>query len=158
MEGAKIVGIRIFSTKYSDAERTRFKKIYRLTSLLCSEDINVSELENTELKPFKVGGRIRIDGEDIYIKNKLYSARQLQRITINTEGSMRIYDRYGKKLCGSFTLNLSSSNIELFCIWARKYNVPGELVSGKGERTLQKVFLTLVFIIILFVKVVSKII
>lgn len=150
-----MIGTKIFSAKMSDAEKTRYNKIYRLTSLLCSHDNDAlnTVIEKTELKPFKVGRRITVDGENIYIKNKLYCSYQLQKITINTEGSLCIYDRYGKKLCNWMELNLSSANIELFCIWARKCGVPAEEVSGKIERVFQLFVLTLTILVILLVKI-----
>lgn len=150
-----MIGTKIFSAKMSDAEKARYNKIYRLTTLLCSQDNDAlnTVIEKTELKPFKVGRRITVDGENIYIKNKLYCAYQLQKITINTEGSLCIYDRNGKKLCDWKELNLSSANIELFCIWARKCGVPAEAVSGKRERAFQLFVLTLAILLVLLVKI-----
>lgn len=139
--------------KISAAEKQRYDKIKLIVALLCG-DSQVTEvlIENTPDQTFKTGRRITVDGEIIRIKNKSYEARQLQKITINTEGSMRIFNRYGKKLCGSLTLNSSSANIERFCIWARKHKIPAEVVSGILERFLLVFFSGLVTLVIALVK------
>lgn len=139
--------------KISAAEKQRYDKIKLIVALLCG-DSQVTEvlIENTPDQTFKTGRRITVDGEIIRIKNKSYEARQLQKITINTEGSMRIFDRYGKKLCSSLTLNSSSANIERFCIWARKHKIPAEVVSGIPERFLLVFFSGLVTLVIALVK------
>lgn len=143
------------SGKMAQAENARYAKIQKLICcLLCQKDkiIFDDEVENALGKPFKVGRIITVDGEKITVKKKLYSALDLKKVTVNTEGSMSIYDRGSRKLCGPISLNLSSKNIELFCLWARKYDVPAELVSGKGERTFQRVFLAAVAAIIFLIK------
>ena len=144
--------------KISTAEKQRYDKIKRLTALLCGVnpiiDTLISDMQD---KPFKTGGRITVDGEIIRIKNKSYEARQLQKIVISTEGSMRIYDRYGKKLCGSLTLNSSPANVELFCLWARKHKIPAEAVSGIPEKVILSIFLGVVTMVVALVKVLSRI-
>lgn len=144
--------------KLNAAEKQRYDKIKRIVALLCSDSGVIDVLiANTPAGAFKTGRRITVDGDIIRIKNKPYEARQLQKIIINTEGSMRIYDRYGKKLCGSLTLNSSSSNVEQFCIWARKYKIPAEVVSGIPERFLLVFFSGAVTLVIALVKLLSHI-
>ncbi len=141
--------------KMSAAENIRYGKIQRLTYLLCSKDKSseMAFLENQALAPFKVGKSIAIDGENITIHKKAFSAQQMKRITINGEGSMALYDRSNKRLCGWKDLNLACSNIELFCVWAKQNGIPCETVSGKGERAFQIGFLVLVVIIIALIKI-----
>ena len=50
---------------------------------------------------------------------------------------MTVYNRDGRKLCGSIWLNSSTKNVELFCVWVRRHCVPVEVVTGKGEKALQ---------------------
>ena len=153
-----MIGTKIFKTKMSDAEKQRYDKIKRLIALLCSENRDIDAvIENTPIQSFKAGKRVTVDGEIIRIKNKSYEARQIQKIIINTEGSIKIFDRYGKKLCGSLTLNLSSNNINLFCIWARKHKIPAEAVSGIPEKVILTVFLGVVTLVVELVKVLSRI-
>lgn len=139
--------------KMKQAEDMRYAKIERLIDLLCSKKETVLE-DNGGYefnKQFKVGKRISVEGGNIIIKNKAYDSSELKKITINTEGSLSIYDRSGRKLCGWIDLNLSTKNIELFCIWARRNNVPAEVVSGKGERIFQlSVFVTAILVLVLF--------
>lgn len=145
-------------SKINEAEKQRYDKIKRIVALLCCDSKLVEIVaENSSDQHFKTGRRIIVDGEIIRIKNKAYEARQLQKIIINTEGSMRIYDRYGKKLCGSMTLNSSSANVERFCIWARKYKIPAEVVSGVSERFLLVFFSGLVTLVIAIVKLLTHI-
>ena len=124
--------------KIMQAEDMRYAKIQRLIDLLCPKEKNILEvLAEDGISPFDVGKRIKVDGKNIRIKNRDYFAAELQKVTINTEGSMAIYDRNGRKLCGSIDLNVSSKNVELFCLWVRKNNVPAEVVSGTRERIFQ---------------------
>lgn len=48
-----------------------------------------------------------------------------------------MYNRDGRKLCGSVWLNSSTKNIEMFCVWVRKYRVPVEVVTGKGGENVK---------------------
>ena len=127
------------------AEERRYAIIQRLTDLLCNkEEMVVDQLaENGMYEPFSVGKKIKIDGRNIKIRRKRYSSVELLKVTINTEGSMAIYDREGRKLCGSLSLNLSVKNIELFCVWVRKYNVPVEVVTGTHEKLFQWIILAM---------------
>lgn len=86
---------------------------------------------------FPVGMKIKINGSKIRIRNREYSSAELQKVTINTEGTLTVYDRDGRKLCGSIWLNSSTKNIEQFCVWVRKHHVPAEVVPAKGEKVLQ---------------------
>ena len=134
--------------------KARYSKIERLKNLLCTE--NFLPLDHAVLdsldKPFNVGKRISVEGQNISINKKPYCTLDIKKITINTEGSLAVYDRYGKKLCGSFALNLSTKNIELFCLWARKNNIPSEIVSGKAERAFQLIFAIVVFLAVIVLK------
>lgn len=142
--------------KMSEAVKQRSDKIKRMAALLCADSPVIDKLiADMPETPFKTGGMITVDGESIRIKNKSYEPRQLQKITLSTEGSMRIFDRYGKKLCGTLTLNLSSANIERFCLWARKHKIPAEIVSGRSEKFFQIFFLVLVTLIIVLIKLFS---
>lgn len=129
----------MITDKMSQAVNMRYTKIQRLIGLLCGEDNTIlDEIVRTGFtRPFNVGRKITVDGERLWIKNKSYMPYELQKITINTEGSLAVYDSSGKKLCGWSLLNVSVKNIELFCVWARKYHVPAETVSGKHERIFQ---------------------
>lgn len=145
-------------SKMTAAEKQRYDKIKLLTALLCGENRDIDfVIENTPVQSFKAGKRVTINGEIIRINNKSYEARQIQKIIINTEGSIKIFDRYGKKLCGSLTLNSSTNNINLFCIWARKNKIPAEVVSGIPEKVLLTVFLGVVTLVVELVKVLSRI-
>lgn len=125
--------------KMAQTETIRYAKIQRLIDLLCQKDKTILDniAEDSFYESFNVGKRIRIDGNHIIIKKQSYTPCELQKITINTEGSLSIYGSNGRKLCGWIDLNISVANIELFCLWARKHHVSAEVVSGKGERILQ---------------------
>ena len=134
--------------------KARYSKIERLKNLLCTE--NFLPLDHAALdsldKPFNVGKRISVEGQNISINKRPYYALEIKKITINTEGSLAVYDRYGKKLCGCFALNLSTKNIELFCLWARKNNIPAEIVSGRAEWAFQLLFAIVVFAAVMILK------
>lgn len=127
------------TNKMAQAEGMRYAKIQRLIDLLCPKEKHILDalIENELSDPFNVGKRIKVDGKNLRIKKKDYNSAELQKVTINTEGSMAIYGCNGRKLCGSIDLNLSTQNVELFCLWVRKNNVPAEVVSGTGERIFQ---------------------
>lgn len=144
-------------SKMSQAEEMRYAKIQRLTDLLCKKDELMDAAAKGLCAPFKVGGRITVDGTGITIGKKTYDALELKRITINTEGSLSIYERSGKRLCGRLTLNLSSKNIELFCMWVRKNGIPAEAVSGKGERTILIAFSVIIALIAVLMKILKYI-
>lgn len=143
------------ASKMKQAENMRYAKIERLTDLLCRKDHTVfDDIIGDDIdKPFKVGKRITVEGERIVIKNKAYDCLDLKRVTINTEGSFSVYDRSGKKMCGWAELNSSVENIELFCIWIRKHGIPADVVSGKGERTVQWVIFSVVLAVIVLIRV-----
>ncbi|MBD5513196.1 MAG: hypothetical protein HDR06_00715 [Lachnospiraceae bacterium] len=142
--------------KIMRAEDMRCAKIQRLIDLLCPKGNNILEvLAEDGIGPFDVGKRIKVDGKNIRIKNRDYIAAELQKVTINTEGSMAIYDRNGRKLCGSIDLNVSSKNVELFCLWVRKNNVPAEVVSGTRERIFQWCVLVVGVLLVIVYKVLN---
>lgn len=125
--------------KMSQAESMRYAKIQRQIDLLCGKDKTILDdmAKNGMNESFYVGKKITVNGENIIIKNKTYAPYELQKVTINTEGSLAIYDQSGKKLCGSIFLNVSTKNVELFSLWVRKHKVQAEVISGKRERIFQ---------------------
>jgi hypothetical protein len=137
------------------AQELRYSKINHLiqylqgtnTTLLIDEPI-----DDSELTAFCVGKRIRIDGKVIKIGKREYQVYDIKKVTINTEGSMAIYDKSDRKICGTLWLNVGEKNIELFCVWVRKNSVQVEVKSGKGELFLQYLFLGIVILIILLRK------
>lgn len=139
--------------KMSQAESMRYAKIQRQIDLLCGKDKTIlDEMAKDGMKePFHVGKKITVNDNTIRIKNKTYAPSEL-KVTINTEGSMAIYDYSGKKLCGSISLNVSTKNVELFSLWARRHNVPAEVVSGKRERIFQWVVFAVAFLVIILVR------
>lgn len=148
----------MLTDKMALAESARYAKIQRLINLLCQKDKNILTIlsEDSFNKPFKVGRKITVDGQKITVKNKTYDYYDLQKVTINTEGSMAIHDRSGRKLCGWIELNLSVKNIELFCLWARKYNVPAEVLPGKGERIFQWLIVAVSVVICVLFRIFRK--
>lgn len=147
------------ANKMSQAEKKRYSKIERLTNLLCGE--NVLPLDYSGMgsldKSFNVGKRINVEGQNIRINKKTYCALDIKKVTINTEGSLAVYDRSGKKLCGWSVLNLSTHNIELFCLWVRKNGIPSEIVSGKAEKAFQMSFLAVVVLVVVLIKLLRAI-
>lgn len=139
--------------KISNAEAIRYVKIQRLTDLLSKKDRLTDTLAEGLSTPFEVGRGITAHSDSITIGRKTYSSSEIKRVTINTEGSMSIFNRSNKKLCGWGRLNLSSKNIELFCIWVRKNGIPADVVSGSPERTLLVVFSVLVTFTAVLVKI-----
>lgn len=131
--------------KIVEAEEMRYARIQQLIDLLFhkSKNMPVDFVGEEMQESFPVGMKIKVDGNKIKVRNREYSSVELQKVTINTEGTMAIYDRDGRKLCGSIWLNSSTKNIELFCVWVRKYHVPAEVVSGKGEKALQMIILVI---------------
>ncbi len=131
--------------KIVQAEEMRYARIQQLIDLLChrQKNIPVDFIAEEMQESFTVGMKIKVNGNKIRIRNREYSSVELQKVTINTEGTMAVYDRDGKKLCGSIWLNSSTKNIELFCIWVRKNHVPVDVVSGKGEKVLQMLILVI---------------
>ncbi len=144
--------------KMLQAENMRYKKIERLANLLCDDNplpLDYSAMDSLD-DPFTVGKKITVEGENIIINKKTYSSSDIKSVTISTEGSLAIYDRRDKKLCGWSALNLSTKNIELFCLWARKHNIPAKTVSGNVERGFQLFFLVLVILTIVIIKIIHK--
>lgn len=139
-----------------NASAVRYKKIQDMIDLIKGEGSSKAIdaiLKNSLFAPFKVGKSIFIDGDTIKIGKKEYYYNDIDKVTVNTEGSIALYDRYGKKLCGSFRLNLSCYNIQLFCIWARLHGIPAEVVSGKKERIFQFLLLAATFIAVVLWKI-----
>lgn len=147
-----MIGNRI--EKIVQAEEMRYARIQQLIDLLFhkSKNMPVDLVEEEMQESFPVGMKIKVDGNKIRVRNREYSSVELQKVTINTEGTMAIYNRDGRKLCGSIWLNSSTKNIELFCVWVRKYHVPTEVVSGKGEKVLQMLILVFAVAALLFYK------
>lgn len=145
------------TNKMSRAEAMRYAKIKRLTELLCKKDSALDVASEGLCAPFKVGSGIAVDGSSLTVGKKTYDAMELKRVTINTEGSLSVYDRSGKKLCGWRNLNLSLENIELFCMWVRKNGIPAEAVSGKGERTILIAFSVIIALIAVLMKILKYI-
>lgn len=143
------------ASNMAQAESMRYAKIQRLIDMLCKEYKSVSEdvIGNEVNNPFNVGKRITVEGNKIIIRSKTYYASELLKVTVNTEGSLAIYDRSGRKLCGWAALNLTAKNIERFCIWVRRNGVPAEVVSGRGEKTLQWVILTVAILVSIIIKI-----
>ena len=141
------------------AESARYSKIQNVTNILnddvdgATRSIVFSDLiASTDLQPFCVGKAISIDGQTISIGKKSYPAYEIQKVTVNTEGSMAVYNRSGKKICGYLRLNVSMKNIELFCAWVRKYHIPAEIRSGKAERFFQYALLGITVLLCLLYK------
>lgn len=129
--------------KMAEAENMRYAKVQYITGLLTNNDKLNSILLTLPLSPFNVGKSIIIDGENIIIDKNKYNCREIGKVVINTEGSMAIYDVYGKKLCNCLKLNIGMKNIELFCVWVRQNNIPAEVKSGKSEIALQYTILAI---------------
>ena len=72
---------------------------------------------------FNVGKRLSVRGNTLHIGRKCFEAYEIGKFTVNSEGSMALYDRYGKKLCGTLSLNVSLKNIDIFCKWIKINNV-----------------------------------
>lgn len=102
---------------------------------------------------FCVGTKVSINGKTIRIGKKEYCVYDINRVTINIEGSMEIYDTDNKKICGTLYLNVGAKNIELFCIWVRNNSIQVEVKSGKGELFFQYFFLGMTVLMIILIKV-----
>lgn len=133
--------------KIAQSEEVRYARIQYLAKLLCQrEQRNPDDfMEDASCEAFSVGMKIKVRGNKITIRNREYSYSELQKVTINTEGTLAVYHRDGRKLCGSIWLNSSTKNVEQFCIWVNRYHVPAEIVAGKGEKALQILILVVAF-------------
>ncbi len=141
----------------SEAETMRYAKIQSLISLLQGKGNFVATdavLEPGMSLSFALGRKIAVEGSKIRIGKKSYNANEIKKVTINTEGSMAIYDSCGKKLCGSLRLNVSLKHIELFCVWVRKNNIPVEVLSGKGERFFQYMILFIAVTVMVLLRII----
>lgn len=141
----------------SEAETMRYAKIQNLISLLQGRGNFVAAdavLEPGMPLSFELGRKIAVVESKIRIGKKRYNANEIKKVTINTEGSMAIYDSRGKKLCGSLGLNVSLNHIELFCVWVRKNNIPVEVVSGKGERLFQYMILFIAVTVMVLLRII----
>ena len=105
---------------------------------------------------FNVGKRLSVDGNTLHIGKKSYEAYEIGKFTVNTEGSMALYDRYGKKICGTFSLNVSVENIHIFCKWIRNNNISAEVIPGRAEKIFQYIFLIIGAAVIILIKVFRK--
>ena len=105
---------------------------------------------------FNVGKRVSVSGNTLNIGRKSFEAYEIGRFTVNTEGSMALYDRYSKKICGTLGLNASLKNIDVFCKWIMINNISAEVVSGKSERIFQHIFLILGIIVIVLIQILRK--
>ena len=103
-----------------------------------------SMIGDGSLQPFSVGRTIKVDKDGITIGRRRMDIRDIGRMRISEEGSMALYDRYGKKICGTFTVNYMMENIELLCWCLHHYGVEAEITSGKGERVYQYIVLAIV--------------
>jgi hypothetical protein len=149
------MNIRAKGERMEKAQEFRYSKINHLIQYL--QGTNNAELidefaEDSELTAFCVGKRIRIDGKIIKIGKREYQVYDIKKVTISTEGSMAIYDKSDRKICGTLWLNAGEKNVELFCVWLRKNSVQVEVKSGKGELIFQYLFLGLVILIVLLRK------
>jgi hypothetical protein len=149
------MNIQANGKRIEKAQEFRYSKINHLIQYL--QGLNNARLideltEDSELTAFCVGKRIRIDGKFIKIGKREYQVYDIKKVTINTEGSMAIYDKNNRKICGALWLNVGAKNIELFCIWVRKNSIQVEVKSGKGELFFQYLFLGIVILIIILRK------
>lgn len=151
--------VDINRSNMSKAETMRYTKIQNLIDLL-QGNTNLAVIDSTLgdslPAPFTIGRRIAVDETTIKIGKKSYSIHEIKNVTINTEGSMAVYGNNGKKLCGSLSINVSSDNIELFCVWVRRCNIPVEVLSGKRERIFQYVILLVSVIVAVFLKLLNN--
>lgn len=141
-----------------ESETMRYKKIQNIISLLQGNEnavLTETILGNKPSLSFTLGRRIAIDGEKIRIGKQSFRAYEINKVTINTEGSMAIYNNYGEKLCGSLSLNASLDNIELFCVWVRKCNIPIEVISGNRERFFQYAILLITVAVIVLLRIIK---
>ena len=134
--------------KIAEAENMKYAKTQYITGLLTNNDKLNDILLTLPLSSFNVGKSTTIEGEDITIDKNKYNCREIGSVVISTEGSMAVYDAYGKRLCNRFKLNLASENIELFCVWVRQNNIPVKVKSGKPELILQYAILIAVIALI----------
>jgi len=151
--------MRSIEKRMSDAENARYGKINNLIGILKGErdgDIFSGLFENAFKSPINVGRKITIDGDELIIGNRKYSVRDLQKVTINKEGSMKLYERGGKKLCGTLSLNLASDNIELLCCWLRLHKVEAEIKSGISEKAFQWTVAAIAVITIILLQVINN--
>jgi hypothetical protein len=149
------MNIRANGERMEKAQELRYSKINHLIQYLQGTNNAglIDELaEDGELTAFGVGKRIRIDGKIIKIGKREYQVYDIKKVIINTEGSMAIYDKSDRKICGTLWLNVGAKNIELFCVWVRKNSVQVEVKSGKRELIFQYLFLGIVILITLLRK------
>ncbi len=130
------------------AEAVRYALIQNVLDIIHN---NVPEVNVPH--DFNVGKRFSVSGSTLNIGRKSFESYEIGKFTVNTEGSMALYDRYGKKLCGTLCLNVSLKNIDIFCKWIKKNNISAEVVSGKSERTFQYIFLILGVAAVILIKV-----
>ena len=102
---------------------------------------------------FNVGKRLSVSGSTLHIGRKSFEAYEIGKFTVNTEGSMALYDRYGKNICGTLGLNVSLKNIDIFCKWIKINNISAEVIPGKAERIFQYIFMIVGIAVIVFIKV-----
>jgi hypothetical protein len=145
------MNIRAYIERIVKAQEFRYSKINHLIQYL--QGTNNELVEDNELTAFCVGKRIRIDGKIIKVGKREYQVYDIKKVTINAEGSLAIYDKSDRKICGTLWLNVGVKNIELFCSWVRKNSVQVEVKPGKGELFFQYLFLGIVILIILLRKV-----
>ena len=133
------------------AETLRYALIQNILDIIQNNAAEVSVPHD-----FNVGKRLSVSGSTLHIGKKSFEAYEIGKFTVNTEGSMALYDRYGKKICGTFGLNVSLKNIDIFCKWIKKNNVSAEVVSGKAERIFQYIFMFVGIAVIVLIKVLGK--
>lgn len=150
---------RLNGERMEKAQRVRYLKINHLIQYLQgtnNEERIRAFVEDSLPTAFCVGNRIGIDGKRIRIGKKDYQVYDIKKVTINTEGSMAIYDKRDRKICGTLWLNVGEKNIELFCAWVRKNSIQVEVKSGKRETFFQYFFLGIVILIILLIQILDR--
>lgn len=143
---------RLNGERMEKAQDARYSKINHLIQYLqgTNNADSIHEfVKDSVPTAFCVGNRIGIDGKIIRIGKKDYHLYNIKKVTINTEGSMAIYDKSDRKICGTLWLNVGQKNIELFCVWVRNNSIQVEVKSGKGETFFQYFIFGIVILIIL---------
>lgn len=150
--------MRSTEKRMSEAENARYGKINNLIGILKGKrdgDIFSGLFESAFKNPINVGRKITIDGDELIIGGRKYGVRELQKVTINKEGSMKLYECGGKKLCGTLSLNLAADNVELLCCWLRLHRVEAEIRSGNGEKAFQWTVAAIAVITVILLQVIK---
>lgn len=138
------------------ADELRYKKIQNLIGVMQGKgNANTCNqiLRDGSMAPFIVGKGIKISGDTLAIRKGSYHSCEISKVTINTEGSMAIYDRNNIKICGCLKLNVGLNNIEMFGLWVWKNNILVEVIDGKKERIFQYTILIATMVVIVMLKI-----